>query len=1762
MSLFTGAELVGLSAAGSVQFRLAIGFGLCYYLIGAVSLDYVSQPLWIAANQKTVQPIKSLESLREVVENDDRARRRLYWSNLLKFFCIHLFGTAFTTGLMWGFEADKTATILYISYLGAYAGLLWYQFNKIFCGTAAAQSLAWGATIGLPIGIALHEKLPLFTFSGVISLAIATWISAFHSAFISGIVSTFFTIRPQRDQSQLTKQSEKDPEHFSGGTLEPYPEFSEATWSKKYARYANLPPDECVRLTSTGPHGPRLTDFLHRKSQEPRSAQLAKAFPHAEYYLKTAEALWAEGNTLVDLISARRVPDQTQQLRSIARKHGEKLHLLILLGHNLDDAQWNIDMERNVHIVAEALVQATCEHHLGMSHEHAMLTELLISATGETTVASIPEGVKSQVESSLIERMRIFDYHNSSVLRYELLGVACETEWDRLPYDIRMFLLDRTSASSPKLTVEVSDWLQSRMHATDVITPQQYLQRCDLGKHLTMSILEYAKDVHSSICSSFMEPESDTEGETNSHRFSRSSYPAQVDITAPRRPFSLHRAISSLARRARTVVKFFCISLTADPDYQRELNYVMRELPPFIRTPTAILLNSLWCSCKFLQGLILPYILLHGRDKVLKLHRAMKHTKSTLEKNKLILEDLSEITSCFMKTDGSGEMQLFQYTGKHDQEPNDASKLIAVNIYSNGLTLHKREERKGEEVLNTFLYDYELTARKRGSKLIKFSSKEPMQRRCIQGKLKGQIDRYDDRGFITQGSGLQGVNPVDFTFWYRTNARFEDELLRGEFIFPHITIRVTWAMPPRDNVNKLDQWIPFSKVSEATFIEGENVYHSTYTYDHKFHPETSTTLNGAPVPTPTMISEDWFHVLSKPVGCTFADDNPLLHFSPGKSSALARLFGLNKIYRPVPTSHARTQLWKMWKSGNDLDAITARWLDERALRSDRLLTPYWRARDLGLFGRAKRYLDLQANTIMARTDIDAATSSWVHIAYKMSDYYLFSQGGEATINTRSHEGQIKDSDDELHVMAMDTSTWPQDPGGVSACRRDMVNDLGTIRWHVIAESANDYGVPRFQIERNVQSLTILPLWGLDFLNPVHGLLENTLDSEIVERSYATSTQDIIDNFLPILTSLVSCARPKQITRLHIEEATNALVDLNTYFESSRNWNDVWNNDVVKQKWRELWLTEVEGTLSISEWWDFEKPTMDQLDQALNMWHRYLFIFSIPLPEKIPDVFQASHHFTGATYGVLCKAKRNCTLHVWDHCISFREFTTFMSSAVSFDSPFVNSSLISLGHLACVLLEHHADVVLPCCGYFNPGWEVELGSCEGVVEHRRTFARKIDPVVNGICNMEKFEPIKTIKTSKPTVVMLSHIQFVKDIKNAIMATDLIVNKWGFTDYALHIYGDMERAAGLSTECQELIAAKGLGEHCVLKGLGNASLVLQDAWLFLNSSISEGLPLAMGEAALTGVPVVCTDVGASFCVVTDEATGDRFSEVVSPNDCESLARAQINVLALTGTWAKFGEDGPDFEAPILGYPHPSHEQVTAITERMYAKVEQRRALGMLGRQNVLKNFSAERYLREHEQMLWIGKYRSPTYQKRVARPLSPPGNSSSIVVFAKEGSMTKNEPNKPTVPRLAPESWVSMPSALTSSSTLPTTRPSSVFSWWTGQKPARPRYQSRWTGVSVTASNPTDEEAASGSPLASPPAAAEGDAFFPIIRSDDVEFAPELLEVDGTLDVPVAVRGRGKVSRFSEGVPVEKVRFQFREASNGNGVVISGPRIVEV
>ncbi|KAE8414460.1 hypothetical protein BDV36DRAFT_299007 [Aspergillus pseudocaelatus] len=1573
-ALLTGQSVVGLSNVSSMKYRLATGFGLAYYLMGAVILDAVSQPLWTLANKTTSRAIASLESLEEAKLDNIRSRRALYWKSLAKFFFLHIWGASISLALMWAFEGTSDATIMYLAYVGSYSGLLWYQYNKVFTGLRAVIPLALGTVIGFVLGILLHVYVPAFAYSSVISLASGTWTAAFVSLYMTDI---WMPLWKKETNAQPTSKNESP--FYTCSALDPSPDLSQTTLSQMFDNISALPADVRYKLQPSQHPGVEVMQILQSQYSSKKSGRVEAAFRLAGGLVGLAAELWQRGETTIELVSAGHLLQNEQKIRAISRSTASGLHIFVVIGPDLVGDEWVSDIRRNCRMIAETVVQATAECKSGLSHSQSLVTELLVSDDRDGEQVPVPEGVKRQLETCTGERMRAIGYWQKTLLRHLLLGLECDLEWDKLPKDVRSFLLKRCCGQSCSLSSTQMDWIRSRFSADESLGIEEFISRCNLGAGLAVSVTSFTETLPPNQNLQHAFPDSWSVG---------AQLPANPNLSDLGFIGTIQLALSRLHEKIKTCIKFTVISLVADPEYQRELNYITRGLPLIFAWPATLVLNTVWIICKTLQRFILPVVLLHGREKVSTLYKNMKGRKAVIENNRVITESLNGPSTGFFETMPDGTLRLYQYSGRHEERPSDNKHLTAINTYKDTLNLQKREEYSNGTLTNEFIYDYTSVNDGRNAKL-------PSRRQCVSGVLSGQVVQYDKRGHIMSGSTMRNGDPVSFEFSYRKHAKFDDELLRAEFVSGHNKIQVAWCMPPRARPEKLNKWIPYPRVTEATFTKESDVYNAKWTYDHKFHPIISTTLNGEPSPTPPMIQDDWYNVLQKPKNCSFLDDNPLFSFSSIKAGFVSRMFGFNVKRYPIPTSLAREHLWKSWKSGKEFDAATTRWMDELLLRSDRVLNPYWRNRDFGRLDAAGKYLDALGDTVLARVDMKPEVSSWTWLAFKMSDLYSFGQGGDARINTRTLSTQLQDSDRQLHVLALDTATWPNEPGGVSACRRDLVNNLKSTRWHILAEAATDFGVPRFQIERNVQSLAVVPQWGLDFLNPTHGVFQSSLDSEVAERSFDTRKSDIEQNFIPILTSLVRCARTTQHTRRHIEEATKALVDLNTYFESSRNWNDVWMSDVVKDAWRNLWLADdIDGIMPISQWRTAEHPTLVQLDTALDMWHRYLFVFSVPVPEKIPDIFQASHHFTGATYGVLCKVKRKCALHVWDHSISLREMVTFLSGAISFDSSFVNTTLIHLGRLSCVLAEHHADVVLPCAAFFNPGWEAELGTCEGALQHRRAFQRKIDPVVNGITDMEKYKPIETIKTETPTVVMLSHIRYVKDIKTAVMATDVIVNRWGFKDYRLHIYGDMEKTPGYSSECQEIIASKGLRDHVVLKGLGNPSVVLQDAWLFMNSSISEGLPLAMGEAALTGVPVVCTDVGASFCVVTDSKTGKRFSEVVAPNDALSLAQAQIRILALVDEWAPFAEDEEGYQPPKLSL-RPSPEEVEQITKRMYAKTEQRRRLGMRGRDNVLNNFSEHRYLREHEQMLWIGKYQSRSF---IARERMASSNSS--LGFTKE------------------------------------------------------------------------------------------------------------------------------------------------------------------
>ncbi|KAJ5119712.1 hypothetical protein N7448_010381 [Penicillium atrosanguineum] len=1521
----SGKQLLGLATGLNDTTRMAVGFALAYYLIGAVLIDTKAQELHVAIGGNTPTAVKNANEIRPSQKSSVHFRRKVYWRTLGRFLLWHVWSLAVSLALIWSFQENMESIIIFFAYVFF---LYWPDLVPVHQNLPRATrteatfswclrgSPSWNFSYGLPSQFY------------VIGLGSGTWTVAI-LAFLSSKMGM-----PGKVQSPVALGTS----YHAFTTPWADPEWSQQELQSFFETISFLPDDSRFAVHPAAHPGLEIKNILLSRREELR---IQEAFPNAKEIVETTLARWESSDITIELVPQGSLGPG---IRALSCNAGDRLRLVVSI-RGLHDER--LDISANCQIIAETLLHSVAESIAGIPHEYAVLAEAIVSGGVTHTMA---RQLREEANTSVVVR-----WAKKELLRQLCLGFEADIHWDKLPAEVRDVLLNRCLGQSCALPDSQRQWLQSSLCQFDTPNLDTHIARCNLGAATAISILDYSIDG------------------TGDTAIPKEPETAEYISYMPRKlpvPLSMVRSpISYIYHRLGVAVKFVVIALVADPEFQREFDHVAKSLPTIIRVPSVFLLNMLWVYSKFAQDLGLSFFLFHGRKNVKRLWDDTKGMLIHVKKNRVLIQSLDGTFTAFRHQETDGGFKVYQYAGEHKIEPKEAKSLKYVSSYSSEMLLLIKQEFKDAKVINEYHYDYRAPEKKGFQMGRSSNTRIPLGRRCVTGENYLQSVQYNKKGLIEKGSYMKDGNLIRFLYHYRKHASFGDELLRAEFSLSHITCNVAWCVPPRRQEKKDNRWIPHAKVTSAMFVQRDSgdVYQSTWLYDHKFHPTIFTLLHDKKVSTPPMIEHDYLGVLSKPKSTSFVNDNPFVYCNSLHSNFLTRLLGLTKKRFTVSTSRARSLMWKAWKDRVDFDGIIVRWMDDRILRRDAVLAPYWRSRDWGNLKSAKKFMDLRGDAVMASADLDDNISSWTPLAVKISDLFNFGPGGDAVVTTRSKESG-SDTKDNLHVMAADTGTWPNEGGGVSACRRDMINSLRSIKWHMICESANDFGVPKHQTERNIQSLKVIPLWGLDFLTPTHGLFENKLDSE-VENVTSASEFDIKMNFIPILTALVKGARAVNLSKADIHQATRALVNLNTYFQDSRHWTQVWNSEMVKQTWRELWLTQdMPNAIPSSEWLDTELPTLSSLEIALELWYRYLFIFSIPVPEKIPSVFQASHHSVSASYGVVCKIKRNVTLQIWDHAISWRETNLCLSSALCKLSPFVRNALLGLMRITSVLTLHHADIILPCADFFNPGWEVEIGTCQGTIEHRNTFRRKVDPVVNGITDMQKFSPVKEIKSERPTVTMLSHVWYAKDIKIALLAADIIVNQWKFDDYHLDIYGAIDKAPTYSTECQEIIASKGLRGRVTLRGTADPMKVLENTWLFLNSSLSEGLPLALGEAALTGAPVVCTDVGASLRVLSDPDDFSRFSAVVAPNDAQALAKAQISMLAMLGEWDKYTDNtGP---CPVLTSA-PTREEVVAIQRRMYEHSESRRKLGMRTRQIVQKSFSGDRYLREHEQMLWIGK-----------------------------------------------------------------------------------------------------------------------------------------------------------------------------------------------
>jgi len=212
--------------------------------------------------------------------------------------------------------------------------------------------------------------------------------------------------------------------------------------------------------------------------------------------------------------------------------------------------------------------------------------------------------------------------------------------------------------------------------------------------------------------------------------------------------------------------------------------------------------------------------------------------------------------------------------------------------------------------------------------------------------------------------------------------------------------------------------------------------------------------------------------------------------------------------------------------------------------------------------------------------------------------------------------------------------------------------------------------------------------------------------------------------------------------------------------------------------------------------------------------------------------------------------------------------------------------------------------------------------------------KLRIIPNGI-DADKFSSLaRNTAPRRPTVLLIGRIVPIKDIRTFIMAIallkDLVPNALGI------IIGPEGEDPGYAAGCRQLVDQ--LGAASSIDFLGRVPDVMEyllSADVLALSSISEAQPIAVLEAAATGLPVVSTDVGSCREIIEgfegDPVKGAGGS-VVAPCNPKEMAEA-LAVILLDDR--KRAEMGDVMRRRAANYYHK--DRVKGLYEALYAELQ---------------------------------------------------------------------------------------------------------------------------------------------------------------------------------------------------------------------------------
>jgi len=200
--------------------------------------------------------------------------------------------------------------------------------------------------------------------------------------------------------------------------------------------------------------------------------------------------------------------------------------------------------------------------------------------------------------------------------------------------------------------------------------------------------------------------------------------------------------------------------------------------------------------------------------------------------------------------------------------------------------------------------------------------------------------------------------------------------------------------------------------------------------------------------------------------------------------------------------------------------------------------------------------------------------------------------------------------------------------------------------------------------------------------------------------------------------------------------------------------------------------------------------------------------------------------------------------------------------------------------------------------------VSESTCAHLATSLAMAASRVEMVPNGVMHRpgdrEATRASLGLGRADQLLLAVGNLYEVKGHTTLVAAAARLVGREGLPPWRVAIAGRGDQEQAL----REQIAAAGLDGHVQLLGLRSDIphlLAAADGWVM--PSFNEGLPLALLEAMLSGLPVVASAVGGIPRLVQSGETG----ALVPPGDAEALANALETLLRQPHHAQRLGHEG---------------------------------------------------------------------------------------------------------------------------------------------------------------------------------------------------------------------------------------------------------------